>query len=166
MVTIISGTNRKNNNTKKIALEYQRLLKEMQIDSHFLALDEINVAERNDMFRKMEKDYLEPSDKFIIIMPEYNGSYPGILKLMIDNSDVSKAWHHKKVLLTGVSTGRAGNLRGMEHLTGALLHMKMLVHPNRLPVSVVDKMIGEHEQISDAGTLRAINNQLNEFINF
>ncbi len=166
MVTIISGTNRKNNNTKKIALEYQRLLKEMQIDSHFLALDEINVAERNDLFRKMEKDYLEPSDKFIIIMPEYNGSYPGILKLMIDNSDVSKAWHHKKVLLTGVSTGRAGNLRGMEHLTGALLHMKMLVHPNRLPVSVVDKMIGEHEQISDAGTLRAINNQLNEFINF
>ncbi|MBP9099462.1 MAG: NAD(P)H-dependent oxidoreductase, partial [Ferruginibacter sp.] len=125
-----------------------------------------NVAERNDMFRKMEKDYLEPSDKFIIIMPEYNGSYPGILKLMIDNSDVSKAWHHKKVLLTGVSTGRAGNLRGMEHLTGTLLHMKMLVHPNRLPVSVVDKMIGEHEQISDAGTLRAINNQLNEFINF
>ncbi len=166
MVTIISGTNRKNNNTKKIALEYQRLLKEMQIDSHFLALDEINVAERNDLFRKMEKDYLEPSDKFIIIMPEYNGSYPGILKLMIDNSDVSKAWHHKKVLLTGVSTGRAGNLRGMEHLTGTLLHMKMLVHPNRLPVSVVDKMIGEHEQISDAGTLRAINNQLNEFINF
>lgn len=166
MVTIISGTNRKNNNTKKIALEYQRLLKEMQIDSHFLALDEINVAERNDMFRKMEKDYLEPSDKFIIIMPEYNGSYPGILKLMIDNSDVSKAWHHKKVLLTGVSTGRAGNLRGMEHLTGTLLHMKILVHPNRLPVSVVDKMIGEHEQISDAGTLRAINNQLNEFINF
>ena len=166
MVTIISGTNRKNNNTKKIALEYQRLLKEMQIDSHFLALDEINVAERNDLFRKMEKDYLEPADKFIIIMPEYNGSYPGILKLMIDNSDVSKAWHHKKVLLTGVSTGRAGNLRGMEHLTGALLHMKMLVHPNRLPVSVVDKMIGEHEQISDAGTLRAINNQLNEFINF
>ena len=166
MVTIISGTNRKNNNTKKIALEYQRLLKEMQIDSHFLALDEINVAERNDLFRKMEKDYLEPADKFIIIMPEYNGSYPGILKLMIDNSDVSKAWHHKKVLLTGVSTGRAGNLRGMEHLTGTLLHMKMLVHPNRLPVSVVDKMIGEHEQISDAGTLRAINNQLNEFINF
>nr|MBP9099420.1 hypothetical protein [Ferruginibacter sp.] len=66
MVTIISGTNRKNNNTKKIALEYQRLLKEMQIDSHFLALDEINVAERNDLFRKMEKDYLDPSDKFII----------------------------------------------------------------------------------------------------
>lgn len=166
MVTIISGTNRKNNNTKKIALEYQRLLKERQIDSHLLALDEINVAERNGFFRQMEKDFLEPADKFIIIMPEYNGSYPGILKLMIDNSDVSKAWHHKKVLLTGVSTGRAGNLRGMEHLTGTLLHMKMLVHPNRLPVSVVDKMIGEHEQISDAGTLRAINNQLNEFINF
>jgi len=166
MVTIISGTNRKNNNTKKIALEYQRLLKERQIDSHLLALDEINVAERNGFFRQMEKDFLEPADKFIIIMPEYNGSYPGILKLMIDNSDVSKAWNNKKVLLTGVSTGRAGNLRGMEHLTGSLLHMKMMVHPNRLPVSIVDKKIGEHEEISDAGTLMAINTQLNEFIDF
>ena len=99
-------------------------------------------------------------------MPEYNGSYPGILKLMIDNTDVKKTWWHKKVLLAGVSTGRAGNLRGMEHLTGSLLHMKMLVHPNRLPISVVDKLMDGSGRFTDINTLAAIDTQLEEFLDF
>ena len=99
-------------------------------------------------------------------MPEYNGSYPGILKLMIDNTDIRKAWWHKKVLLTGVSTGRAGNLRGMDHLTGSLLYLKMIVHPNRLPISVIDRLMDGNNHFSDAGTLKAIDVQLEEFLKF
>ena len=166
MITIISGTNRNKSNTKKVAIEYQRLLKEKNIESRVLALDEEPVSIRDEDFIKLENEYLAPAGKFIIVMPEYNGSYPGILKLMIDNSDVKKSWQSKKVLLTGISTGRAGNLRGMEHLTGSLMHMKMHVHPNRLPISVVDKLFGEDGHISDAGTLHVINAQLDDFINF
>ena len=166
MITIISGTNRKDNVTKKVAREYQRLLKELEIDSRLLALDEFNMTVRDAEFMQVEEQMLKPAEKFIIISPEYNGSYPGILKLMIDNTDISKTWWHKKVLLTGVSTGRAGNLRGMEHLTGSLLHMKMLVHPNRLPISVVDRLMDNNDQFSDAHTLTAIRTQLNEFLKF
>ena len=165
MITIISGTNR-DNNTKKVALEYQRFLKEKNIDTCLLALDEQQVFVRDESFIKMEHDFLKPATKFIIIMPEYNGSYPGILKLMIDNTDISKVWWHKKVLLTGVSTGRAGNLRGMDHLTGSLLYLKMLVHPNRLPISVVDKLMGPDNHFSNAATINAIQTQLDEFVNF
>ena len=166
IITIISGTNRKDSVSKKVALEYQRLLGEKLFESTILSLDEANMSERNARFIEIESAVLKPTEKFIIISPEYNGSYPGILKLMIDNTDVSKIWWHKKVLLTGVSTGRAGNLRGMEHLTGSLLHMKMLVHPNRLPISVVDKLMGEHSRFTDPGTLHAINTQIDEFIHF
>ena len=167
MITIISGTNRKDNVTRKVALEYQRFLADQyQLEAGLLSLDEMNMSVRDESFVKIESEILKPALKFIIISPEYNGSYPGILKLMIDNSDVSKVWWHKKVLLTGVSTGRAGNLRGMEHLTGCLLHMKMLVHPNRLPISVVDTLMNADDQFTDLRTLAAINNQLKEFINF
>ncbi len=166
MITIISGTNRKDNVTKKVALEYQRLLKEKNFESSLLALDEVNMMVRDAGFQKIEDELLKQTEKFIIITPEYNGSYPGIIKLMIDNTDVSKVWWHKKVLLTGVSTGRAGNLRGMEHLTGSLLHMKMLVHPNRLPISVVDKLMDSDDHFNDASTLTAIHTQLEEFLNF
>ena len=165
MITIISGTNR-DSNTKKVALEYQRILKEKNTNSLLLALDEQNVFTRDEAFIKMENEFLIPSEKIIIIMPEYNGSYPGILKLMIDNTDIRKVWWHKKVLLTGVSTGRAGNLRGMEHLTGSLLHMKMLVHPNRLPISMVDKLMNSNSLFADTGTLNAIDLQVEEFLSF
>lgn len=164
MITLIAGTARFSSNTKKIALEYVRLLKEKGIEVNFLSLDEHNVYERNEAFIEMEKKFLIPTRKFIIIVPEYNGSYPGILKLMIDNSDVAHCWHKKKVLLTGVSTGRAGNLRGMEHLTGVLLYLKMHVHHNRLPISTVDKLLDPNNQINDQLTLQAINHQLQEFI--
>ena len=164
-ITIISGSNR-DNNTKKVALEYQRLLLEKNVDTVLLALEEKKLFERDAYFVSMENEFLKPAQKFIIIMPEYNGSYPGILKLMIDNTEVSKVWWHKKVLLTGVSTGRAGNLRGMDHLTGSLLHIKMLVHPNRLPISVVDRLLDSANRFTDAGTLKAIDTQLNEFLIF
>lgn len=166
MITIISGTNRKDNVSKKVALEYQRFLAGYEIKSELLSLDDVNMSVRDEKYIETESEILKPALKFIIISPEYNGSYPGILKLMIDNSDVSKVWWHKKVLLTGVSTGRAGNLRGMEHLTGCLLHMKMLVHPNRLPLSVVDTLMDAENHFNDLRTLAAIDNQLNEFINF
>ena len=166
MITVISGTNREDNNTKKVALEYQRLLGEKNVETCLFALDEIDGAVKNDAFIKAEADLLQASDQFIIVMPEYNGSYPGILKLMIDNTDVKKTWWHKKVLLTGVSTGRAGNLRGMEHLTGCLLHMKMLVHPNRLPISVVHTLMDENGRFTNITTLAAIDTQLEEFLDF
>lgn len=166
MITIISGTNRSGSITKKVALEYQRLLKEKQTDSMLLCLDEHTMLARDESFIQDEATFLIPADKFIIVSPEYNGSYPGVLKMMIDSTQVSKVWWHKKVLLTGVSTGRAGNLRGMEHLTGSLLHMKMLVHPNRLPISLVDKLMDQDNQFIDTGALKAIDYQLNEFLSF
>ncbi|MDB5203338.1 MAG: NADPH-dependent reductase [Ferruginibacter sp.] len=165
MITIISGSNR-DNNTKKVALEYQRLLQAKNISTGLLALDATDMTRRDPEFISIEESLLIPALKFIIIMPEYNGSYPGILKLMIDNTDVSKVWWHKKVLLTGVSTGRAGNLRGMEHLTGSLLHMKMNVHFNRLPISVVDKLMDGNDRFTDVATLAAIDTQLEEFLKY
>lgn len=166
MITIISGTNRNDNNTKKVALEYQRLLAEKNVEASILALDEIPVEKGNPAFESPVEQLLKSAEQFIIIMPEYNGSYPGILKLMIDNTPVRETWWHKKALMTGVSTGRAGNLRGMEHLTGVLLHMKMLVHPNRLPISLVDKLMNADGRFTDIATLSAIDTQLEEFLDF
>lgn len=164
--TIISGTDRPGSNTKKVALNYQRLLQEKGIDAPLLSLEDEAVFAKNGQFTELEQTYLLPTDKYIIVMPEYNGSFPGVLKLLIDKSNVKSDWWFKKVLLTGVATGRAGNLRGMEHLTGSLLHLKMHIHHNRLPISMVDKILDADGNITDAGTLQAINQQLDEFIGF
>src|SRR6187551_2024734 len=157
MITIISGTNRHESNTGKVAAQYLQLLRDKGIDAQFVTLEGLDVNERNPSIQKLEKEILIPSDKFIFISPEYNGSIPGVLKSLIDISDIKKVWWGKKALLTGVSTGRAGNLRGMEHLTGILHYVKVHVHPNKLPISVVDKLLNGANIITDAGTLEAIN---------
>ncbi len=166
MITIIAGTNRKDSYTKKTALAYQRFLTALNIENNLLSLDEHDLSVRDESFLKVENELLKTASRFIFILPEYNGSYPGVLKMMIDNSDVPNVWWHKKVLLTGVSSGRAGNLRGMEHLTGSLLHMKMIVHPNRLPLSIVNTLMDEDGIFTDAAAISAIKNQIGEFLAF
>ena len=166
MITIIAGTNRKGSNTKKVAEAYNKILLSKNIEAKILGLDEADVYQRNDAFAAMENEYLLAAEKLIIVMPEYNGSFPGVLKLMIDNTDVKNVWPNKKILLVGVSTGRAGNLRGMEHLTGVLLYLKANVHHNRLPISVVHTLINENSILSDESTISTINTQIDEFLLF
>lgn len=165
MYTIISGTNRVESHTEKVAAEYQRLLKEKKIDAGILSLKNLDVLDRTPAFLKIENEVLIPTQKFIFILPEYNGTFPGVLKAMIDNSDVKKAWYHKKALLTGVSTGRAGNLRGMDHLSASLHYLKMDVYHNKLPISVIDKVMDANGRLNNE-TLKAINEQLDEFIKY
>jgi len=164
--TIISATNRQDSNTLKIAEAYQNLLKDKGIEARLLTLEGLNVLDRNPGLVAVEAEYLIPADKFIFVTPEYNGSFPGILKALMDNSDISRAWWGKKALLTGVSTGRAGNLRGMEHLTGILHYLKVSVYHNKLPISVVNQLLDKDGKLTDPGTLKAVNQQLDEFILF
>jgi chromate reductase len=166
MYTIISGTNRPDSNTLKIATQYRNLLLGKGVQAHLLSLEGLNVLERNPVFTEIEHELLIPVPKFIFISPEYNGSIPGVLKAMFDISDIEKAWWGKKALLTGVSTGRAGNLRGMEHLTGILNYMKVTVHHNKLPISVVNTLLNGNGEVSDTRTLQTIDTQLEEFMEF
>ena len=164
--TIISGTNRPGSNTIRVARLYEDLLQAKGIVPGFITLENLDINFRNDELVNLEKEVLIKSAKFIFVTPEYNGSFPGVLKALIDNTAIEKVWWGKKALLTGVSTGRAGNLRGMEHLTGVLHYLKMHVHHNKLPISIVNKLLNSDNTIEDPATLISINNKLDEFIKF
>jgi chromate reductase, NAD(P)H dehydrogenase (quinone) len=164
--TIISGTNRSGSNTLKVARQYRELLKNKGVEAEVVSLEGVDLNQKTFAWEQVEREVLVPTDKFIFILPEYNGSFPGALKTVIDMSDHRKVWPGKKALLTGVSTGRAGNLRGMDHLTGALNYLQMYVHPNKLPISTVDKLLNGVGEITDQPTLRAIDQQLEQFIHF
>ena len=164
MYTIISGTNREGSNTLKVATQYQELLSQKGIDARLVTLTGIDLNGKSPELTRLEEEVLIPSEKFLFILPEYNGSYPGALKTLIDLSDIRRVWWGKKALLTGVSTGRAGNLRGMDHLAGSLNYLRVHVHHNKLPISMVDKLIQPDGKIHDKATLEAIGHQLDEFV--
>jgi chromate reductase, NAD(P)H dehydrogenase (quinone) len=163
---IISGTNRRDSNTRKVAHQYQDTLKEKNIPSEIVTLEGMDLSGPTPEFHELEKEKLLPATKIIFIAPEYNGSIPGVLKTMLDLSDYKRTWQWKKALLVGISTGRSGNVRGLEHLTSILNYMKVIVHPNKLPISSVHKLLDGKHAIEDAETLIAINIQIDEFVRF
>jgi chromate reductase, NAD(P)H dehydrogenase (quinone) len=164
--TIISGTNRPGSNTSKIAEYYRQQLEAEGITAQVISLEGWQYLHKTPEYEQLEQTVLIPTNKFIFISPEYNGSIPGVLKVMFDISDYKKAWKGKKALLAGVATGRSGNLRGMEHLTSILHYLGMVVHPNKLPISAVDKLLTPAGTLHDNGTMEAIHIQLDEFIQF
>lgn len=165
MYTIISGTNRVGSHTEKVAKVYQRILKTKNIDASLFTLTDIDLTNKLEDFIQLEKSILVPTKKFLFIIPEYNGSYPGILKMLIDYSDIKNTWHFKKALLTGVASGRAGNLRGMDHLSDTLHYLKMNVYYNKLPISSINKVMDKEGNLNE-DTLKVINTQLDEFISY
>ncbi|MCE2833924.1 MAG: NADPH-dependent FMN reductase [bacterium] len=163
-ITIISATNRAGSNTLRVARQIEGMLLERGVRAGLLTLEGLDLNGRTETLYRIERELLFPARKFIFVAPEYNGSYPGSLKTMIDLTDIKQAWWGKKAMLTGVSTGRAGNLRGLEHLTGTLNYLKVTVLPNRLPISVVDKLMDADGVIRDESTLAAMSAQIDEFL--
>jgi len=171
-ITLISGTSRINSNSRKVADQYLELLAEKGHTANLLDLSTL----APDCFGPCLEEYLHPGLKdvqetlirpathLIFVAPEYNGSIPGVLKALMDFTEI-KAWHGKKACLTGVATGRAGNLRGLDHLCAILMHCKINVLPNKLPISSVGKLLGEGGRLDEA-TRTAVSRQLDEFLRF
>jgi len=152
--------------TIKVATLYHKLFAEKTDNVKLLSLEGQDLLERGEDIIKMEEEYLIPSEKFVFIMPEYNGSFPGILKLMMDNSDIKKCWWYKKAMLVGVADGRAGNLRGMEHMTNILHYLRMHVLYDKLPLSRINEEIDIKGNLLKPATAQVINNQIDSFLKF
>lgn len=165
MYTIISGTNRIGSKTLVVAREYQRLFKKAGIQAELLSLEEMNSLHRDHSFEELEKKYLLPTTKYIFVLPEYNGSFPGIFKLMMDLSDIVKTFYHKKVMLVGVADGRAGNLRGLDNMTNMCHYMKMNVMPNKVPISRVGEEM-ENGRFMKESTIKTVESQIEQFIEY
>lgn len=174
MITVLSCTNREHNLTRILAEFYHQSLISLGAESKLLDFRYIpeHMLSHNPVFngksvemQQIADEYIHPSEKFVFIIPEYNGSYPGILKVFIDG--MKPEWFaHKKAALVGMSTGRAGNLRGMDHLTDVLMYLNMQVMNNRLPISRFHTLLHEHKEISDPYTLSALQIHQKQVLNF
>ena len=172
-ICIVSGTNRKESKTYQIANIYQQVLIERGITSELLDLVDlphefayIALNDRSsEVLNTLIQKYVQPYQKFIFISPEYNGSFPGILKVFLD-AVPPKFWTDKKSALVGVSDGRAGNLRGMEHLTNILNHLKINVYHHKIPVSQVSKILEEETGVLKGDLKNLFLRQSEGLINF
>lgn len=166
MITVVAGTNRKDSMTLRLAQRYAAWIEEQSEVVRLLSLEDRPIWERKAPFLEMESSYLIPAQKFVFVVPEYNGGIPGILKLLFDNSDIKKCWWHKKALLVGLADGRGGNLRGLDHLTSILHYLKMNIYYNKIPVSRIRQEMDDLGKLSNPATEAAMLDQIQGFLNY
>lgn len=171
MITIISGTNRPGSNTLKVAKYYQKQLAQKGLNTHLLDLQDLPenlissdlYGKRSEKFTQIQQ-LITQTSKFLFVIPEYNGSFPGVLKTFIDACTFPESFYDKKACLVGVSSGKYGNIRGIEHFNGVCAYLHLNVMPLRLHISTIKMELDENESFFKEDTLKFTEQQIDKFI--
>lgn len=154
MVTIIVGTNRTDAVSRQVAEYYQGLLiqRDMSnqlLDLHQLPADFLSTAlyennGQNKAFNAMSAMIAE-SEKLVFVVPEYNGSYPGILKTFIDGLAYPSPMRDKKCALVGLSSGTQGGSIALSHLTDVLNYLGTHVLALKPKLALIEEYFDGHK---------------------
>jgi NAD(P)H-dependent FMN reductase len=145
---IICGTNRNESVSIQIANYYRELLQREGIEAGLVDLKQLpddfafsalyEYAGKNKEFNPMREKMLH-AKKFIFVVPEYNGSFPGVLKAFIDGLQFPNTFKNKKAALVGVSSGNQGAGPALSHLTDILNYCGTHVLALKPKLAYIDK---------------------------
>ena len=173
MITIFISTNRPGSYSERVSLWVKKSLAVRGVSAQILSLEHLP---EDFAYRKIRKENLPEFDalmdekignvdKYIFIIPEYNGSYPGILKTLID-SVPPRLFYNKKAALIGLSSGRSGALRALDDFTSVLHHLQVEVLSDKPKLAAVESMIDENAVISNADVVTRLDRHLDKFLTF
>ena len=174
MITIISGTNRKNSISKQVALQYQGILKDLNTDSTIVDLENLPADFiASALYEKQGtnvdfnpiREHMKVAQKFVFIVPEYNGSFPGILKTFLDALEFPGTLKGKKCAIVGLSAGIQGGAMAMSHLTDIFNYLGMHVLANKPKLIRINGLM-ENGKVADESYLKRLKTQAQDIINF
>ncbi|MEM0999397.1 MAG: NAD(P)H-dependent oxidoreductase [Bacteroidota bacterium] len=170
-VCIISATNRSGSVSLQVAEHYQRLLVAAGRSTEIVSLADLpsgmdssdlygNFTEKFSSFQAKVDEYPD----FVFVVPEYNGSIPGILKLFIDACRYPDSFRGKRAALVGIGAGMGGNVVGLQHLSDILEFLGAEVHPERVHANTIRGKITSEGEITDARFRAALDAQVQSFL--
>lgn len=175
LVTILIGTNRPHSRAGRIATLYAKLLAGLGAESQLLDLAELPAdfttsalygnAGRHDDYNALAAK-LDASDKLVIVIPEYNGSFPGVLKSFIDGLPYPGGIRGKKAALVGLSDGGQGGLLAMSHLGDVLMYLGTAVLPQRVRLPFIGKDLTAEGELSNALSRQLLREQAEALLAF
>jgi NAD(P)H-dependent FMN reductase len=175
MKHIIVGTNRPGSNSKKVALIVQKLFEEKgeKVDIMDLADTEIEQTHgghfggKTALPAKMQKaiNDIVNSEGIIFVIPEYNGSMPGVLKAFVDHWKFPQSFEGRPVAFIGLGGMWAG-LRPVEHMMQVMSYRNAYLFPLRVFLQNVWKLVNTNGQIEDTTIMALLNQQVEGFQKF
>lgn len=87
------------------------------------------------------------ADGLFIVTPEYNHSFPGTLKRMLDSE--LRNYIHKPVAFAGVSSSQWGGVRAIESLVNTVREMGLVASSVDMQFPRVQDLFNEHGELQD-----------------
>jgi chromate reductase len=173
MISIIASTNRPGSSTLKLAKYYQKLLLNKGLEVKLLSLQDLpDNFIKTDMFGSRSPAFepiqqlITATQKFLFVIPEYNGSFPGVLKAFVDACTFPDSFYDKKAALVGLSSGTYGNIRGIDHFAGVCSYLHLTVLPLRLHIPNIRKEMNADGDLFEEKTMKFVDEQVEKFIRF
>ncbi|MFW5703201.1 MAG: NADPH-dependent FMN reductase [Candidatus Dojkabacteria bacterium] len=147
-IVVVAGTTRE----KRMSIHAARMVKQVGDRTEGVKITFVDVkdffplpGEGNDQ-DSQDPNWIEinkQADGYFLVVPEYNHSFPGSLKMLLDN-DLGN-YTHKPVALAGVSAGPFGGARVIENLLSPLRELGMIVSHKDVYFPNIHKMFPDTE---------------------
>lgn len=170
-IEIISGSPRHNSVTHRSALHLEKVLKEKSghqvglIDLRKNVLPHIqSVITSPDNAPAEFKELAErifAADAYIIVTPEYNGSYSPAMQNLFDHFPKR---HHKPFGLVTASPGAMGGVRAAMQLQQFVMALFGIPSPYMLLIPAVDKKFDAEGHLLDPLFEKSVNTFITEFL--
>ena len=174
MITIVSTTNRPGSKSLQLSMYLQKQLEIKSIATEIVDFQNLpadfiqsalfNNGGKNEQFNII-RDKIQDANKLIFVIPEYNGSYPGILKAFIDGLKFPKGIKNKKAALIGLSSGTQGSALAMSHFTDVLNYLGCHVLATKPRLIGIEQVFIDGN-IIDEKVAGIIDMQLDQLIDF
>lgn len=170
-IEIISGSPRKNSVTHRVALYLQSVLtKQTEHEVAIIDMKEWSLPmvqsvwsgpqAAPEAFQPLARRMFE-ADAFILVTPEYNGSYSPALKNLLDHFPKQ---HHKPFGIVTASPGAMGGMRAAQQLLLLVPALFGIASPYMLIVPGVDKKFNEAGELLDEKMENQAHNFISEFL--
>ncbi len=173
MITLVVGTNRPGSNTRKVALEVRRLYAELGTELGWVDLAELPAGvfapsaygTKPADFEPFSQAILHASG-LIIVTPEYNGGFPGVLKYFIDMLKFPESFERRPVCFIGLSAGVWGALRPLEQLQQLFLYRGAHIYPERVYLPKIGELLTAEGRLAQTELADRLRAQAAGFISF
>lgn len=106
------------------------------------------------------KEIVEKSDGLVFVIPEYNHTMPGELKLLLDS--LTSSYIGKAVGLVGVSAGTLGAARMMDHVRPVFNTLNMHIVKDGVHISKAGEAVATEGTFVDPNTIENTHKMVEE----
>jgi NAD(P)H-dependent FMN reductase len=165
-IPVILGTPRKGRASENVArFVLGEVAKRDGIETELIDVRELRLSSEDEGEEIKDSEFsskMSRADALVIVTPEYNHGYPGLLKHALDSN--LKEYIHKAVGLCGVSAGGFGGTRVVENLLPVLRELGLVTIFWDGNFSGAHKLFDESGKILDDAYVRRTDKFLKELI--